>query len=81
MNERQKKIDIKAVDKNLQEILGETVTQMIYNDLKCRCKIKKEDIPFRFEEFKAYLRTILGSAAEIIERQIEQDKRNEQKTR
>ena len=72
-NEKQREIYIKAVDKTLNDILGKTAAEMIYNYLEERCKIKKEEIPSKMQEFIIQLQKILGNAAEIIEEKIEEN--------
>jgi len=57
---------IDAVDRTLTEILGKAATQAIYEYLERRCRMKKEEIPARMEEFKRELQQILGHAAGII---------------
>ena len=60
------------LDKTLKEIFGETATDTIYSYLEDRCQIRKEEIPYKMEEFKNVLEKILGNAAKIVEGRIDE---------
>jgi hypothetical protein len=76
MNEKQAEAYLNALDESLSEVLGKTAAKIMYSYLEEVCKIKKEEIPSKIDEFESQLHKILGSAAEIIEDKIDQKLRS-----
>lgn len=66
---------IDAVDRTLTEILGKAAARAIYEYLERRCRMRKEEIPARMEEFKRELQLILGQAAGIIIERIDEQRK------
>ena len=69
-DKKQEEILLEIIDNLLNEILGDSTTEIIYNYLEEKCKIKKQEIPYKMEEFKAELNKIFGDASKMIEEKI-----------
>lgn len=55
----------------LSLVLGRSVAEIIYNYLESRHKIRRNDIPFRKEEFQITMRQIMGNPiASILEEKL-----------
>jgi hypothetical protein len=59
---------IKSVDEALKEIFGETGARIIYDYLREKYSLKREEIPERLEDFENGLEKILSSGAWVTER-------------
>ncbi|MGQ9743046.1 MAG: hypothetical protein ACUVQW_00365 [Candidatus Bathycorpusculaceae bacterium] len=64
-----KKVLLEAVDEGLLT-LGESGREAVYFHLKNLYNVKKEEIPFKLEEFAEGLRKIFGLGAAVIEKAI-----------
>ncbi len=60
---------IEAVDEGLA-LFGQSSKQAIYFHLKTAFKIKKQEIPFKIEEFADAIEQIFGAGAKLIEIRI-----------
>ena len=69
-NHKFKRALLKAIDKSLNKILGETATQAIYFHLEQDHHLKREDIPDNLEDFLFNLQRIFGTGVLVIEKSI-----------
>jgi hypothetical protein len=58
-----------AVDEKLS-LLGETVKQVVYDNLKRRFKIDKRAIPYRIDQFATAIERMFGDGAKLLEIEI-----------
>lgn len=61
---------LKAIDKSLNQILGESATQTLYFHLEQKHHLKREGIPDNLEDFRFTLEKIFGIGALVIEKTI-----------
>lgn len=59
---------IKSLDEALKEIFGETGARIIYDYLRDKYSLKREELPERLEDFEKGLEKILSSGAWVTER-------------
>jgi len=73
LRERKERLDdllLSAVDEALNQVFKKEGTEAIYNILGDKCHLKLEEIAEKPEDFAASLKTLLGSAAPIMEKFI-----------
>jgi len=68
-NEQSEKIN-KSIDKALNQILGPTATQIIYDYLEIKHSIQRHEIAAKLDSFSYALREYLGTGAFVIEKVI-----------
>jgi len=59
-----------AVDEKLKEVFKEAGAEVIYKFLGNKCHLKREEIGEKTEDFSAGLKSLLGSAAPMIEKLV-----------
>jgi hypothetical protein len=63
------KVLLEAIDEGLF-LLGESAKQVVYFYLEKNYKIRKQDIPYRIEDFTEAIETIFGVGAKLLEIKI-----------
>ena len=63
------KLLLEAIDEGLHSLCGSS-KQVIYSQLEMAFNIKRQDIPFRIEEFTDAIEKILGFGAKVLEVRI-----------
>jgi hypothetical protein len=64
-----KELLLESIDDGLS-VLGESGKQVVYYHLKENFKIKRQDIPYKIEEFTDAIERIFGAGAQILEIKI-----------
>lgn len=68
-NRRREGLLLEAVDEELS-LLGESVRQAVYHNLKKTFKIDKQTIPHRIDQFTTAIEKMFGDGAKLLEIQI-----------
>lgn len=64
---------VDSVNRILNKILGETTRQLILSYLEMRHSLPRGEIPYKADEFKQYLSSIVGIGAKLVEEEILSD--------
>jgi len=73
LDERKVRLDdllVSAVDETLKQVFKEEGAKVIYEFIENKCRLKREEIAGKAEDFSAGLERLLGSAAPVIEKFI-----------
>ena len=61
---------MKTIDCSLKEIFGEHAASIIYDYMKRRFSLRREEIPERIEDFREGLKEFLSTGAYVVEKAI-----------
>ena len=73
LHERKERLDnllLNAVDETLKEVFKGAGAEVIYNFMENKCHLKREEIAEKPEDFSADLKSLMVSAASVIEKMI-----------